>query len=60
VFSYTQVAYWQLFNGDISAPFRETNYEPEFYASFLTNYDVLGMTERVVNLGKTHQPNGRG
>jgi phospholipase A1 len=58
-FSYTQVAYWQLFNGDISAPFRETNYEPEVYASFLTNYDFLGLTGRTVNLGIVHQSNGR-
>jgi len=36
-FGYTQVAYWQLFNSEISAPFRETNYEPEVYVSFLTN-----------------------
>ncbi len=58
-FSYTQVAYWQLFNGDISAPFRETNYEPEVYASFLTNYDLLGLTGRTVNIGIVHQSNGR-
>jgi len=36
-FGYTQVSYWQLFNSEISAPFRETNYEPEVYVSFLTN-----------------------
>lgn len=58
-FSYTQVAYWQLFNGDISAPFRETNYEPEIYAAFLTDYDILGLNGRKINLGITHQSNGR-
>ena len=58
-FSYTQVAYWQLFNGDVSAPFRETNYEPEIYAAFLTDYQLFGLTGRVVNLGITHQSNGR-
>jgi phospholipase A1 len=58
-FSYTQVAYWQLFNDDISAPFRETNYEPEVVVSFLTNYDFLGLTGRTVNLGIVHQSNGR-
>jgi phospholipase A1 len=58
-FSYTQVSYWQLFSGDISAPFRETNYEPEIYASFLTDYDFFGLDGRVVNLGVVHQSNGR-
>lgn len=58
-FSYTQVAYWQLFNSEISAPFRETNYEPEVYVSLLTDYDFLGITGRTVNFGVVHQSNGR-
>ena len=58
-FSYTQVAYWQLFNSDISAPFRETNYEPEAYLSFLTDYSFFGLTGRVLNVGVVHQSNGR-
>jgi phospholipase A1/A2 len=58
-FSYTQVAYWQLFNEEISAPFREANYEPDFYVSFLTDYTMLGLTGRALNLGVVHQSNGR-
>jgi phospholipase A1 len=58
-FSYTQVAYWQLFNSDISAPFRETNYEPDIYLSFLTDYSLLGLTGRSINIGVVHQSNGR-
>jgi phospholipase A1 len=58
-FGYTQLSYWQLFNGAISAPFRETNYEPEFYASFLTGYEVLGLRLRSVDAGFVHQSNGR-
>jgi hypothetical protein len=42
-FGYTQVSWWQLFNGAISAPFRETNYEPEAHLSFLTGYDLAGL-----------------
>jgi len=58
-FSYTQVSWWQLFNSQISAPFRETNYEPEFYAAFLTGYDLFGLKLRSVNAGIVHQSNGR-
>jgi phospholipase A1/A2 len=58
-FGYTQVSWWQLFNGAISAPFRETNYEPEFYFSFLTGYDVLGLKLRSIDAGFVHQSNGR-
>jgi len=58
-FGYTQVAFWQLYNGDVSAPFRETNYEPEVYVSMLTDYPLLGMTGRVINWGIAHQSNGR-
>jgi phospholipase A1 len=58
-FGYTQVSFWQLFNPEISAPFRETNYEPEGYVSVLTGYDLLGLKLRAVNLGFVHQSNGR-
>jgi len=58
-FGYTQVAYWQLFNSEISAPFRETNYEPEVYVSFLTNWQLLGVTARSASVGLVHQSNGR-
>ena len=58
-FGYTQVSFWQLFNGAISAPFRETNYEPEVYLSFLTRAELLGFKLRTVNAGFVHQSNGR-
>jgi len=59
-FSYTQVSFWQLFNDDVSSPFRETNYEPDVHLSFATDYNLLGLTGRVLNLGFVHQSNGRG
>jgi phospholipase A1 len=58
-FGYTQVSYWQLFNSEISAPFRETNYEPELYVSFLTGWSLAGLTARSLNVGLVHQSNGR-
>lgn len=58
-FAYTQVAYWQLYNSDISAPFRETNYEPEVIALFQTDEPFLGMTLSGITLAFNHQSNGR-
>lgn len=59
-FGYTQVSYWQAFNTDISSPFRETNYEPEIFVSFLTDYELFGLNGGVFKLGMVHQSNGRG
>jgi phospholipase A1/A2 len=58
-FGYTQLSYWQLFNSAVSAPFRETNYEPEVYFSWLSGYDLGGLKLRAANLGLVHQSNGR-
>lgn len=57
--AYTQKAHWQMFNSGMSAPFRDTNHEPELFISFLTRQPFLGMTNRLVNLGINHQSNGR-
>jgi phospholipase A1/A2 len=59
-FAYTQVSVWQAYNFDNSAPFRDTNYEPEMFLAFDTDYDVLGLHGRLVSLGLVHQSNGRG
>ncbi|MCP4118239.1 MAG: phospholipase A [Desulfobacteraceae bacterium] len=56
---YTQRSFWQLYNTD-SAPFRETNYEPELLLNLPMSIDLPGMTLRTVNFGINHQSNGRG
>lgn len=58
-FAYTAQSWWQLFNSEISSPFRETNYEPEIYVRNFTNYDVFGLTLAGWSLGINHQSNGR-
>ncbi|MBL1275382.1 MAG: phospholipase A [Ectothiorhodospiraceae bacterium] len=58
--AYTNRSFWQVYNDSISAPFRETNHEPELWiqrnvtlahASFNTSTQILGIS---------HQSNGRG
>ncbi|MFC7421277.1 phospholipase A [Iodobacter arcticus] len=57
--AYTQKSYWQLYNSDYSAPFRETNYEPEAILSIRTDLDLGFIKWRFLNLGLAHQSNGR-
>lgn len=57
-FGYTQKVFWQLYNAD-SSPFRETNYKPEVWLSFITNYTFLGLTGRFIDIGIVHESNGR-
>ncbi len=56
---YTQRCFWQLYDFSDSSPFRETNYEPEFLLNFRTDYRLLGLRGRYVNVGFNHQSNGR-
>lgn len=58
-FGYTQSSNWQLYNNTLSAPFRNTDYEPELFASFRTDIGLGDMRWRMFNLGVAHQSNGR-
>jgi phospholipase A1 len=56
---YTQSSRWQVYNKDVSRPFRETNYEPEVLLVFGTHYSVLGWDGRLLSIGLNHESNGR-
>ncbi|PWC14678.1 phospholipase A [Brenneria corticis] len=57
--SYTQRSWWQLSNRGESSPFRETNYEPQIFLGWATDYTFAGWTLRDVEVGFNHQSNGR-
>ncbi|RIX49167.1 MAG: phospholipase [Rhodocyclales bacterium GT-UBC] len=56
---YTQSSRWQVYSGDISRPFRETNYEPEVILVFNTPYSLGDWHWRMASIGLNHQSNGR-
>jgi phospholipase A1 len=59
-FGFTTLSFWQAYNTDVSAPFRETNYEPELFWSLPFDWGPLGLDAGVLTLGVSHESNGRG
>jgi phospholipase A1/A2 len=57
--AYTQQNQWQVYNDDISRPFRETNYMPELLLSYRPGIEFSGFHWRLLNFGYNHQSNGR-
>lgn len=62
-FAYTQQSSWQIYNTNISSPFRETNYEPEIILTIPMHNasldDFLGLRLKMINIGLSHQSNGQ-
>ena len=59
-FAYSQQSYWQLFNPDLSRPFRATDHEPEFtYIYPLAAALPSGWRLRFAGLSLNHQSNGQ-
>lgn len=57
-FAFTLESWWQLYTGDLSRPFRETNYQPEFFYFTPTSWHPFGTNTALV-FGFEHQSNGR-
>ncbi|PKO70756.1 MAG: phospholipase [Betaproteobacteria bacterium HGW-Betaproteobacteria-16] len=56
---YTNRSFWQVFNKEVSSPFRETNHEPEVWMRWRSDLSLLGGRFRVISLGFNHQSNGQ-
>lgn len=56
---FTAVSYWQVYNGEASKPFRETNYEPELFYSWRNELTFAGFKFNQIRLGLSHQSNGQ-
>ena len=59
-FAYSQQSYWQLFNNDLSRPFRATDHEPEITYIFPVDTELgKGWRLRYLGLSANHQSNGQ-
>jgi len=58
--AYTNRSFWQVYNSDISSPFRETNHEPEAWVQFTPDWEIFGFRNAANAFGFVHQSNGRG
>lgn len=58
-FAITTTSWWQAYNSAISAPFRETNYEPELIFNYHHSWSFLGFPVDQTSLSFNHQSNGQ-
>ena len=56
-FAYTQISFWQAYDKNNSAPFRETNYNPELFFRFKPFSYASGQIG--ADLGFEHESNGQ-
>lgn len=56
---FTTLSFWQAYNSKISAPFRETNYEPEVFWTAPVEWRPLGIDASEIAVGFSHQSNGQ-
>ncbi len=58
-FAFTSRAWWQVYNKDISSPFRETDYEPELFLRHYGGPQLGPIKIAGWDLGLAHQSNGQ-
>lgn len=58
-FGFTAMSFWQVYNSEVSKPFRETNYEPEIFYSWQKEIKLLGFEFNQLQAGFNHQSNGQ-
>ena len=59
-FGYTQASHWQVYQGSMSSPFRNTDYEPEIFLTQPVRAALPGGgTLRMLGIGAVHQSNGQ-
>ncbi len=58
-FGFTLQSYWQLYNSELSSPFRETNYQPEIFYAIENEAKIGEWTNKGFMFGVEHQSNGR-
>lgn len=57
--AYTNRSFWQAYNRNLSAAFRETNHEPELILTFENDWEILGFTNVANQIILNHQSNGQ-
>ncbi|QOL26705.1 phospholipase A [Thalassotalea sp. LPB0316] len=57
-FAFTIEAWWQIYSHNISKPFRETNYQPEFFYGLPLDWQPFGGNTLLL-VGVEHQSNGK-
>ena len=56
---FTLTSFWQLYNSEVSKPFRETNYEPEIFYQQEADITFLGYDFNAFQVGFNHMSNGQ-